>query len=264
MTGALLLAAITAAVAVTVTTSDGPIGAVPSGNATASGKVPSDAGLEVPPGWTVSGPASPDATLTLHLALKPARPAEELATMAAQLSDPTHPHFGAYLGLDDLVALVEAEAHCIAVVEDWADSPHGVNSAEARPKTKFTLSPTRDWLLAEMSVKAASRLLGTRIWAVTNDRLGGDRVFLRADPGQLMRAVPRAVARCLDLIGGLSRFPVRGLVAPAIVDAFAGAHVRQLRPHFWSISHAVPSPSSIDPPHAPCDMLYFVPILIGC
>lgn len=173
--------------------------------------------LEVPPGWTVSGLARSDATLTLRLALKPARPAEELATMAAELSDPSHPNFGAYLGLDDLAELVRSDARCIAAVEGYFRSA----SSAGGGGVTTALSPTRDWLLAEMPVRTASQLLGTPIYAVTNARLGGDQVFLRADPGQLMRAVPQAVARCLDLVGGLSHFPVRGLVAPAIFDTNA-------------------------------------------
>lgn len=75
-----------------------------------------------------------------------------------------------------LARVPQADDACIAAVVDWV-------GGDAR------ISPTRDWLAADMTVGHAAQLLRLDLWAVSSDAFPG-RTFVRADARSLMQSVP--------------------------------------------------------------------------
>ncbi|XP_075858334.1 tripeptidyl-peptidase 1 isoform X2 [Microcebus murinus] len=147
----------------------------------------------LPPGWVSLGRADPEEELSLTFALRQQN-LERLSELVQAVSDPSSPHYGKYLTLEDVAELVQPSPLTLRTVQKW------LLEAGARNCHSVT---TQDFLTCWLSVRQAELLLSG---AEFHHYVGGaaeTHVVRSPRPYQL----PQALAPHVDFVGGLHRFP---------------------------------------------------------
>uniref|UniRef100_UPI00358E5A33 tripeptidyl-peptidase 1 n=1 Tax=Myxine glutinosa TaxID=7769 RepID=UPI00358E5A33 len=146
-----------------------------------------------PPGWKEAGVPDPLAELHLTFALTQHDP-DGLETLLEHVSAPTSHGYGNYLSLEDVSKLVQPRYEVEKAVRGWLKM-HGVTNCDS--------VVTRDFLVCIVPVRLAEKLLpGARFRRFEKD----DRFTIRSISPY---AVPIDIARHLDFVGGVHRFPRR-------------------------------------------------------
>ncbi|NXT17331.1 TPP1 peptidase, partial [Syrrhaptes paradoxus] len=146
----------------------------------------------VPPGWAHTGRVGPGHDVQLTFALRQ-RGTGRLAQLVDAVSDPRSPQYGQHLSLEQVRDLVQPSPAALMAVLKWLQG-HGVE--DCRSVT------TLDFLECSMPARTAEHLLPG---AEFHRYVKGQRSVVRSP---LPYAVPEEVAKHLDFVGGLHRFPV--------------------------------------------------------
>ncbi|KAI8982832.1 subtilisin-like protein [Trametes punicea] len=146
----------------------------------------------VPSGFIEVGPAPPETTLRLRLALAESDP-NAVVDALYSVSDPDSLSYGQYLSKDEVERFVTPQPATIDAVNAWL---------EENGLTSQTLSPAGDWLSIEVPVSQANTLFNTNF-----------TVFRHADTGAetirtLAYSLPDALQGHVDLVHPTVSFPV--------------------------------------------------------
>ncbi|CDO69077.1 hypothetical protein BN946_scf184992.g26 [Trametes cinnabarina] len=147
----------------------------------------------VPSGFTEIGPAPPEATLNLRLALAESDP-NGVVDALYSVSDPDSPTYGQYLNKDEVERFVAPKPAAVAVVNAWLKE----NGLTAKP-----LSPAGDWLGIDVPVSKANTMFNTNF-----------TVFRHVDTGvetirTLAYSLPESLQGHIDVVHPTVSFPVR-------------------------------------------------------
>lgn len=110
-----------------------------------------NAWLSAPKNWELVGPAPPDHTLQLRIGLKQER-LNELISSLYEVSDPTHPRYGAHLSKVDVDDLVAPHKDSIDLVDAWL-AYHDIDPL---------YNDAGDWISAIVTVNKVEQMLGTK------------------------------------------------------------------------------------------------------
>ncbi|KAI0356301.1 family S53 protease [Trametes cingulata] len=116
----------------------------------------------VPTAFSRAGPAPPDATLNLQLALVPSNLAG-LHKALYDVSDPTSPLYGQHLSKQEAASFVTPKPESVAAVNAWL-AAHGINAT--------TITPAGDWLQFSTSVETAAQLLNAEFSQFVHQKTG--------------------------------------------------------------------------------------------
>ncbi|KAL7284305.1 hypothetical protein ACG7TL_001590 [Trametes sanguinea] len=146
----------------------------------------------VPAGFTEVGPAPPETTINIRLALAESNP-DGLVDALYSVSDPDSPSYGQYLSKDEVERFVAPQPATTEAVNAWLKE----NGLTAKP-----LSPAGDWLGIDVPVSKANSLFNTTF-----------SVFRREDSGAetirtLAYSLPEALQDHIDLVHPTVSFPV--------------------------------------------------------
>ncbi|KAI9057998.1 subtilisin-like protein [Trametes sanguinea] len=145
----------------------------------------------VPSGFTQVGPAPPETTISLRLALAESNPNGVIDALYS-VSDPDSPSYGQYLSKDEVERFVAPQPATTEAVNAWLKE----NGLTAKP-----LSPAGDWLGIDVPVSKANSLFNTNF-----------SVFQHADSGvetirTLAYSLPKALQGHIDLVHPTVSFP---------------------------------------------------------
>jgi tripeptidyl-peptidase-1 len=153
-------------------------------------------GLNHPRDWHVGSRASPLHKQTFLIALKQ-RNLDVIDRLFWAVSDPTSPEYQNFLSIEEIAAIVDPPKEDKQRVVDWLHA-NGVDS----------IKDHGDALEVRASVKAIEKLFSTHMVKYTNAKT---RKTIVRHLGKLI--VPSHVAEYIDLVSGLTEFPVRRLSA---------------------------------------------------
>ncbi|XP_056152046.1 tripeptidyl-peptidase 1 [Lampris incognitus] len=160
-----------------------------------SGYLEYDQDVLVPVDWAHVGRVSPTEELELTFALKQQNVGLLEKTLRL-LSDPDSAQYGKYLSLEEVSSLVRPTELTQKFVRQWLQS-HGVTNCQT--------THTQDFLQCTMTAKVAETLLqGIKFHRFIRD---GHSVVRSSSP----YSVHETVLEHLDFVGGVHRFPPRGL-----------------------------------------------------
>ncbi|CAK6956971.1 tripeptidyl-peptidase 1 isoform X2 [Scomber scombrus] len=148
-----------------------------------------------PEGWTHVGQVDPTEELELTFALKQQN-VHLLEERLRLVSDPDSAQYGKYLHLEEVASLVHPSELTQKVVHHWLQS-HGIKNCQT--------VHTQDFLQCTMTAEVAETLLsGSKFHRYTRD---GQSVVRSSAP----YSVHDDIHQHLDFVGGLHRFPPKGL-----------------------------------------------------
>lgn len=145
-----------------------------------------------PAGWTQGARASHDEAVTFTVALKQQN-LDQLEKLFWEVSEPSHPSYRQYLTVEQINEMTAPKASVTRTVVEWL-SHHGVKHHQIKNYVEaLTVSTT---------VQVAERLFSTSFFQYTHE-----------DGRQITRAhgaysVPESIAQCIELVTGLSYFPI--------------------------------------------------------
>eukprot|EP00163_Fabomonas_tropica_P000428 TRINITY_DN10261_c0_g1_i1.p1 TRINITY_DN10261_c0_g1~~TRINITY_DN10261_c0_g1_i1.p1 ORF type:complete len:610 (-),score=190.37 TRINITY_DN10261_c0_g1_i1:194-2023(-) len=151
--------------------------------------------LRIPKGWQQVAPAQGSEKVTLTFALKQQNK-DKLDARFWAVSEPNQSNYGQYMSRSEVDDLVRPARGTIAAVTAWL-SQHNVDTQ--RDCIHTTAS---DFIKCTMGVQTAETLLNTRFYHYVST--ARRRSVLRAP---FLYTVPSALAKHLDFIGGIHRFP---------------------------------------------------------
>ncbi|KAG7275441.1 hypothetical protein CRUP_033174 [Coryphaenoides rupestris] len=176
-----------------------------------SGFLEEDQDVLIPDDWSHVGRVWPSEDLQLTFALKQ-QGVDVLEDTLRRVSDPGSPQYAKYLSLEEVSSLVRPSELTQKVVRRWLQS-HGV--------TECLSVYTHDFLQCNMTAAVAEALLpGARFHRYVRD---GHFQVRSVSP----YSVDQEVHHHLDFVGGLHRFPARGLDV-----ASHGRHSRHSKARF--------------------------------
>jgi tripeptidyl-peptidase-1 len=108
------------------------------------------------------------------------------------VSDPQNPRYGQHLSLQELGYMLSPSEHDVKIVTDWLEE-HGVK--------KMKLTPIRDFLQAETTVKIATELFGVDFYNFRHR--SGASIDTSLGPYSL----PEMIAKHVDIVTGVVGFP---------------------------------------------------------
>lgn len=153
----------------------------------------SDHLLHIPTGWRLVGDADPKDAMRLVFALKQRDP-KKLEETLYKVSDPSSPSYGQHLSLSALRDLVAPVEDTVRTVGLWLRT-HGVTDCEE--------VDTRDFWICHTNVETAEKMMpGARMMRF-EDMSSGSTVLRSLTTYR----VPSILARHLDFVGGVLRFP---------------------------------------------------------
>ncbi|XP_038626416.1 tripeptidyl-peptidase 1 [Tachyglossus aculeatus] len=150
-----------------------------------------DQSLQVPPSWTPVGRLGPEEPVVLTFALKQQK-LDQLKELVLAVSNPTSPHYGKYLTLDEVATLVRPSVLTLRTVNKW------LVAAGARDCRTVA---TQDFLECRFTAGLAEQLLAGAEFH--RYEAGGQRLVRSPRPYRL----PESLAPHVDFVGGLHRFP---------------------------------------------------------
>lgn len=151
--------------------------------------------VEPPVDWQKAGLANGNDVIRLTFAVKHSN-VDKLLEAFWDVSSPDSAKYGKFLSQDDLIALVRPSEQATTGVGDWLRSA-GVDLARSCSWTRG-----REFLSCTLTCDKASSLLDVQWYRFKHSQLKSP--VLRA--GQHY-SVPSAVAKYLDFVGGVHRFP---------------------------------------------------------
>uniref|UniRef100_A0A8C8SG18 Tripeptidyl-peptidase 1 n=1 Tax=Pelusios castaneus TaxID=367368 RepID=A0A8C8SG18_9SAUR len=155
-----------------------------------------DQSIRVPAGWSHVGRVAPLDELVLTFAIRQ-RNVEHLADLVGRVSDPDSPHYGKYLSLEELGALVQPSPLTLSTVQKWLGA-YSIQGCK-------TIS-TMDFLECIVPASTAERLLPG---AQFHRYVSGQRSVVRSP---VPYTIHEELAEHIDFVGGLHRFPAEGKV----------------------------------------------------
>ncbi|XP_060627341.2 tripeptidyl-peptidase 1 [Anolis sagrei] len=148
--------------------------------------------FRVPEGWRSVGRVPASHPLSLTFALRQ-RNHCQLAALLSDLSSPHSPHYGRYLSLSEVGALVAPSLETLEAVGTWLEE-HGVSECQS--------VATMDFLHCTMPASTAERLLpGAEFHRFVN----GEQRSVALSPSPY--SLSKEMKQHLDFVGGLHRFP---------------------------------------------------------
>ncbi|KAH9910454.1 family S53 protease [Fomitopsis serialis] len=144
-----------------------------------------------PSGYTVTGSATPDAVLTLRLALTQSD-YTGLVDALYDVSTPSSASYGAYLSKEDVEAYMAPTAASTSAVNAWL-AENGLQAT--------TLSSAGNWLSVQMPVSKADELLDAEFSVFTHSTTGKQAVRT------LAYSIPTDLVGHLDLVHPTVSFP---------------------------------------------------------
>ncbi|KZT71838.1 subtilisin-like protein [Daedalea quercina L-15889] len=145
----------------------------------------------VPKGFSLTGPAAPDTTLNLRLALVRGNTVG-LIDALYDVSTPSSAHYGQHLTKEEAEAFVAPKQETASAVNAWLNE----NNLQAT-----ALTPTGDWLAVSVSVSQANELFGTNFSVYTHTATGKDTIRT------LSYSIPTDLVGHLDLVHPTITFP---------------------------------------------------------
>ncbi|KAI0349765.1 family S53 protease-like protein [Trametes cingulata] len=145
-----------------------------------------------PSEFTEIGPASPETTLSLRLALAQ-NDANGLVDAVYRVSDPDSPSYGQYLSKDEVEAFVAPQSASVDAVNAWLRE----NGLNATP-----LSPAGDWLGIQLPVSKANDMFKANFSIFRHTATGTEAVRT------LAYSLPEALQGHVDLVHPTVSFPV--------------------------------------------------------
>ncbi|KAG8453089.1 hypothetical protein GDO86_004777, partial [Hymenochirus boettgeri] len=150
-----------------------------------------DQNLSIPEGWVNVGRLAPDDDVILTFALKQQH-VDKLEQLVALVSDPASSHYGQFLSLKLLGALVQPKTETLLTVKTWLKT-HGILECESIKTQDFLRCHTKAWI--------AERLLpGSQF----HRYIKGDQSVVRSSSPYM---ISDELAPHIDFVGGLHRFP---------------------------------------------------------
>ncbi|KAI0635010.1 subtilisin-like protein [Trametes polyzona] len=146
----------------------------------------------VPSGFTRVGPAAPETTLSLRLALAQGDP-DSLVDALYRVSDPDSPDYGKYLSKEEVEKFIAPKSKTLTAVNGWLED----NGLAARP-----LSHAGDWLAVDVPVAKANELFNTNFSLFRHTATGADTVRT------LEYSLPNVLQGHVDLVHPTISFPV--------------------------------------------------------
>ncbi|KAI0733779.1 family S53 protease [Fomitopsis betulina] len=119
-----------------------------------------------PTGFTLSGAANTDQTLSLRIGLTQGN-LTGLYDALYEVSDPTSAKYGQHLSKDEVAAFVAPTSDSVAAVTAWLEE-HGLSATNA--------SPAGDWLSVNVNVGQANSLLLADYSLFTHDDTGSETI----------------------------------------------------------------------------------------
>ncbi|XP_053791774.1 tripeptidyl-peptidase 1 [Vidua chalybeata] len=150
-----------------------------------------DQPFRVPPGWAHAGRVDPGHPVQLTFALRQ-RGTARLTRLVEAVSDPQSPRYGQYLSLEQVRDLVQPSPATLMTVLKWLQG-HGVEDCWS--------VTTLDFLECHLPASTAERLLPG---AEFHRYVQGQLSLVRSP---LPYTVPAELAKHLDFVGGMHRFP---------------------------------------------------------
>ncbi|KAI0696063.1 family S53 protease-like protein [Cerioporus squamosus] len=144
-----------------------------------------------PQGFTSVGPASPEQTITLRLALAQGN-APGVVDALYSVSDPASPKYGQHLTKQEVENLVAPKSDTKDAVDTWLN---------ANGLTATTLSPAGDWISIQVPVSKANQLFDANFTTFTS-RDGGKDVIRT-----LSYSLPQVLQGHVDLVHPTVSFP---------------------------------------------------------
>lgn len=151
-----------------------------------------EAPIEVPDGWTLTGPAKPEGLIELTFAVKQQQ-LGELHDVLMRVSDPRSPSYGMHLSNEEVHHLVAPKDEHISAVMNFLKS-HGVEGKQA--------TPNGDQVTATVSFTVAEQLLSTRYSEFKHNETGV--ALNRAISGY---SLPAEVAAAIDFVSPAAHIP---------------------------------------------------------
>ncbi|KAG9690800.1 tripeptidyl-peptidase 1 precursor, partial [Aureobasidium melanogenum] len=143
----------------------------------------------VPPGWQKIDAVPDSHSINLHIGLAQNNQAE-IGRHALEASDPSHPGYGQYLSAGEIQKLIAPSDETIEMVSTWLTA-HDIIAA--------SLSPSKDWITANVPVRKVESLLNTTY-----------SVYQHRDGSTLIRApdwsLPQNLHDRIDLIQPTNSF----------------------------------------------------------
>ncbi|KAI0674156.1 subtilisin-like protein [Trametes maxima] len=146
----------------------------------------------VPSGFTEVGPAAPEATITLRIALAQSDP-DGIIDALYSVSDPESASYGQHLTKDEVNRFVAPSDETVQAVDAWLED----NGLTAK-----RLSPAGDWLSLEVPVSQASSLLNTNFSIFRHAETGTESIRT------LAYSLPQSLRGHIDLVHPTVSFPV--------------------------------------------------------
>jgi len=148
--------------------------------------------VEVPDGWTITGPTDPDGLVELTFAVKQQN-LEKLEDVLMRVSDPQSPTYGEHISNDEVHKLTAPKAEHSRLVMDFLKK-HGVSGKPA--------TPNGDQIVATVPFAHAEKMLSARYMNLVHDVTGA--VVDRAVGGYLL---PPEVAAAVDFVAPAVHIP---------------------------------------------------------
>ncbi|XP_075704152.1 tripeptidyl-peptidase 1 [Rhinoderma darwinii] len=150
-----------------------------------------DQSIRVPRGWSPAERLPNNDSVILTFALKQQN-VEKLEELVGRVSDPDSPHYGRFLSLEQLRALVQPSVETLRTVRTWLEE-HGVLNCDR--------IVTGDFLQCQTQARTAEKLLpGAKFVRYVK----GDKSVVRSSS---LYSLDPDVASHIDFVGGLHRFP---------------------------------------------------------
>ncbi|KAK2466004.1 hypothetical protein APHAL10511_001645 [Amanita phalloides] len=120
--------------------------------------------VNLPRGWRVYGPPAQDHIISLRIGL----PQPDFASLERHLyevSDPTHPRYGAYLSKGQVEELVAPHHSSLSAVNNWL-ATYGFTEGE------IVRSPAKDWITIKIPVSLVEEMLDTKYHVYQHEESG--------------------------------------------------------------------------------------------
>ncbi|KAH9889378.1 family S53 protease-like protein [Cubamyces lactineus] len=145
-----------------------------------------------PRGFTQVGPAPPDQTLSLRLALAESNPSGLIDALYS-VSDPDSASYGQHLSKEEVEQYVAPQTSTVQAVNSWL---------EENGLTSKTLSPAGDWISVSVPVAKANQMFNTNFTVFRHATTGAEVVRT------LVYSLPEAIESHVDLVYPTVSFPV--------------------------------------------------------
>ncbi|KAI0659022.1 subtilisin-like protein [Cubamyces menziesii] len=145
----------------------------------------------LPQGFTEVGPAHPQQTLNLRLALAQSNPSGIVDTLY-EVSDPDHASYGQYLSKEEVERFVAPQPSTLDAVNSWLQENN---------LTSKTLSPAGDWISIQVPVSKANELFNTNFTVFSHSGTGAQTIRT------LAYSLPESLQGHVDLVYPTVSFP---------------------------------------------------------